>query len=314
MRGQRIVMALGGNAIAPVGQPDTPEVEIANVTRTMEPVAALVEEGAEVVITHGNGPQVGAVLRKNELARHELPPIPLDWCVAETQATIGFVVANALGWEFERRGIARPVVPIVSRVRVAADDAAFEQPTKPIGGYLSAEAEVRRRERDGQVFVHHEGRGWRRVVPSPQPLESLDRRGAELVLDDGGVVVANGGGGIPVVAGEDGRLHGVEAVVDKDLSAALLANEVGADRLVILTDVRGVALDHGTPDERWLGEVGVSELRAHSEAGEFGAGSMGPKVEAVCRFVERGGRRAMIGALDDALAVARGEAGTRVVP
>ncbi|MDX1621238.1 MAG: carbamate kinase [Nitriliruptorales bacterium] len=309
---KRIVVALGGNAIAPAGQPDTPEVEISNVRRTMAPLAELVDRGFEVVITHGNGPQVGAVLRKNELARHELPPIPLDWCVAETQATIGFLVANALGWELERRGVGRPVVPVVSRVRVSRDDSAFARPSKPIGGYLQDPDEIRRRQQDGEVFVHHGERGWRRVVPSPEPLESLDRRAAELLLEDGAVVVANGGGGIPVTIGEDGRFEGVEAVVDKDLSAALLAAEVGADRLVILTDVRGVALDHGDETERWLEEVGVEDLRRYSGEGQFGTGSMAPKVEAACRFLEQGGELAVIGSLDDALDVTFGRAGTRV--
>lgn len=314
MQGSSLVIALGGNAIAPADGPDTPEVEITNIWRTMAAIAELVAQGFRVVITHGNGPQVGAVLRKQELARHELPAIPLDWCVAETQATIGFLVANALGWELEHRGVARPVVPVVSRVRVAADDPAFAQPTKPIGGWLTDEAEVRRRRHDGQVFVHRDGTGWRRVVPSPEPLESLDRRAAELLLEDDAVVVANGGGGVPVVIGSDGRLQGVEAVIDKDLSSALFAQEIGADRLIILTDVRGVAVGHGTTDERWLGRVGVEELRAYARVGEFGSGSMAPKVEAACRFVEGGGQTAAIGALDDVLEVARGRSGTQVVP
>lgn len=307
-----VVVALGGNAIAPATEPDTPAVEIANISRTMVHLAELVASGARLIITHGNGPQVGAVLRKNEIARDELPPIPLDWCVAETQATIGFVIANALGWELEQRDLARPVVPIVSRVRVDADDPAFDAPTKPIGGYLTEEPEVRRREGNGQTFLHHAGRGWRRVVASPDPVESMDRRAAELLIEDGAVVVANGGGGVPVTADDQGRLHGIEAVIDKDLSAALLALEVGAGQLVILTDVQGVALGHGTPDERWLGRVDVGELRRHAATGEFAAGSMRPKVEAVCRFVERTGRRAAIGALSRARDVVAGDAGTQI--
>lgn len=307
-----VVVALGGNAIAPATEPDTPDVEIANITATMTHMAELVADGFDLIITHGNGPQVGAVLRKNELARHELPPIPLDWCVAETQATIGFVIANALGWELDRRGLARPVVPVVSRVRVAPDDPAFGRPSKPIGGYLDDEDEVRRRERDGQHFVHHPDRGWRRVVASPEPLESMDRRAAELLIEDGAVVVTNGGGGIPVTAGDDGRLHGVEAVIDKDLAASVLAVEVGAERLIILTDVDGVAVGYGTADARWLGDVSATELRDHGRRGEFAAGSMGPKVEAVCRFVERSGRSAAIGALGCATDVVRGDRGTQV--
>ena len=310
---ERIVIALGGNAIAPAGEAGTAAEQTENIGRTMAAVAEVVREGVHaLVLTHGNGPQVGNVLIKNELARDVVPPVPLDWCVAQTQATIGFTIADTLQYELQQRGIDRPVVPVVSRVLVSRDDPAWHNPTKPIGRYVADEAEVRRRQADGQHFVHHPDRGWRRVVPSPEPLRSVDRPAVELLLDDGAIVVANGGGGIPVVDDGDGPLHGVEAVIDKDLAGALLAEELGAGLYIILTDVSGVAVDFGTAQQRWLDKVTVEELRAHQADGQFKAGSMGPKVEAACRFAERTGGTAVIAALDHALEAVHGEAGTRV--
>jgi carbamate kinase len=310
----RVVIALGGNAIAPAGTAGTAGEQTTTIARAMDQVARLLEAaGLELVITHGNGPQVGNLLLKNELARDVVPPMPLDWCVAQTQATIGFTIANTLGDALERAGLARPVVPLVSRVLVAADDPAFTRPHKPIGPYLTDATELAVRRAEGVEFTETP-RGWRRVVASPEPLASLEVATVRALLADGAVVVANGGGGVPTVRGSDGRLRGVEAVIDKDLAGALLAIELGAERLAILTDVAGVALGFGGPDERWLGEVGVGELRAHAAAGAFGAGSMGPKVEAACRFVERTGGTAVIARLEDGLDALEGRVGTRVVP
>ncbi len=309
----RTVIALGGNAISPAGTAGTAAEQTANLWRTMTQVAALVEAGlTELVLTHGNGPQVGNVLIKNDLAKHVVPPVPLDWCVAQTQATIGFTVSSTLTHELEERGCAQPVVPVVSRVLVAADDPAFDAPTKPIGPYLTDRDDVRRREREGQRFTLQGERGWRRVVASPEPLASVDRPAVELLLDDGAIVVANGGGGIPVVADDRGPLRGVEAVIDKDLAGAQLAAELGASTFVVPTDVAGVAVGYGTSEQRWLERVTVTELRELQGQGHFSAGSMGPKVEAVCRFVERTGSGAAIAALDDAVAAVDGAAGTQV--
>lgn len=314
MDGSRVVIALGGNALAPARSAGTAAEQTETIARTMKQVADLVAED-EVVITHGNGPQVGNLLIKNELAKDVVPPVPLDWCVAQTQATIGFTIASTLSSELRQRGSDRPVVPVVSRVRVAPDDPAWDEPTKPIGPYLTDEERVRRHEREsGHRYLHQGSRGWRRVVPSPEPLASVDLAAILLLLADGALVVANGGGGIPVVDDPHGPLRGVEAVIDKDLSAALLAIEIGARALLILTDVPAVALHHGSDRERWLGTVTAAELRRCAGEGHFRAGSMGPKVEAVCRFVERGGARAAIGALDDAVAVAEGRRGTQVLP
>jgi carbamate kinase len=309
---ERTVIALGGNAIAPAGGGSADE-QIASVSRAMAPVADLLCEGVDVVLTHGNGPQVGNLLIKNELARDVVPAMPLDWCVAQTQATIGYTIVTALEHELAARGLARPIVPVITRVLVDADDPAWDAPSKPIGPFV-AEAEAKRRMADGQVWKPADEKGWRRVVPSPEPREILDRGAIRLLLEDGAVVVAAGGGGIPMVWGEDGRLHGVEAVIDKDLAGARLAVVCGARRYVILTDVDGAALAFGTPQEEWLGTVDTARLRSLQAEGHFASGSMGPKIEAVLRFVETTGGRAVIGSMERAAKTVRGEAGTQVVP
>jgi carbamate kinase len=289
LAGRRVVVALGGHAIVPPGAAGTAEQQTATIGQAMVEVAALVAEGDDIVVCHGNGPQVGNLYTKNVLARDVVPAMPLHWCVAQTQATIGLAMLTALQAELAARGIARPVVPVLSRVLVRADDPAWDAPTKPIGvGDL------------------------RRLVPSPEPARSLELATVQLLVDAGAVVVANGGGGVPMVEGDDGRLVGVEAVVDKDLAAALLAVELGADHLVILTDVAGVAVDYGGPGERWLDRVEPDELRALAAAGSFGVGSMAPKVEAALRFVAATGHPATIGPLDRAADALHGRCGTRV--
>ena len=308
----RLVVALGGNAIAPSGTGGTAEEQTYNIARTMKLVAQLIVDGYEVVITHGNGPQVGNLLLKNELAKDVVPAMPLDWCVAQTQATIGYQIITALERELEQLGDLSTVVPVISRVEVAPDDPAWKDPSKPIGPYITDEPQIRDREQQGQLFVHDDERGWRRVVASPEPVRLLEPMTIDLLLKAGAVVVANGGGGIPMVRGRDGLLVGVEAVVDKDLSAALLARQLAADQLVILTNVPGVAVDFGRPTQRWLQSATASELRALAEEGHFRRGSMGPKVEAAVRFVGRGHRTAVIAELDDVVAAVRGEAGTVV--
>jgi carbamate kinase len=312
--GDRVVVALGGNAITPPAGRGTPAEQIEMVGRVMRLVAGLVADGLDVVVTHGNGPQVGNLLIKNEAARDLVPPVPLDWCVAQTQATIGFMIATALEEALAAVGVDRPVAPTVSRVLVDAGDPAFDEPTKPIGMFVADEATVEARRAEGQVWRHIDERGWRRVVPSPEPRELLDVRVVHALLDAGAVVVAAGGGGIPMVRDADGRVHGVEAVIDKDLAGSLLAQAVGASRFAVITDVAGVAVGFGTPGERWLGETTTRELRALQAAGEFAAGSIGPKVEAVCRFVEATGGTGAIGALEETVATVRGEHGTQVRP
>jgi carbamate kinase len=307
----RVVVALGGNAIAPAGTGGTAAEQTATITRVMEPVADLIAAGWDVVLTHGNGPQVGNLLLKNELARDVVPPMPLDWCVAQTQATIGVAITTALEAALARRGLRRPVITLLSRVLVSADDPAWSAPSKPIGPY-APETEARRLAAErGQTWAPSGSRGWRRVVPSPEPIALLDRAALDLLLAAGAVVVANGGGGIPTVE-EDGHLRGVEAVIDKDLAAVRLALDVAAPRLVVLTDVPGVAVHYGSPSQEWLAEADVPALRALQAEGTFAAGSMGPKVEAALRFVEASGGEAVIASIEDLRAALDGRAGTRV--
>jgi carbamate kinase len=308
----RVVVALGGNAMTSPDGRARPEDQIAAAEVAMAAVADLVADGYDVVITHGNGPQVGNLLVKNELAASVVPPVPLDWCGAQTQATLGFVLMDALEPALAAREIGRPTAALVTRTLVPADDPAFDHPTKPIGRYLPRDDAAVLMEH-GQQFEDRGERGWRRVVPSPEPLEILDAPAVAALVAQGYVVVANGGGGIPVVR-EDGRLRGVEAVIDKDLGATLLAVAVGADRLVIATDVAAAVVGYGTDHAESIGEVTVDQLRGHAEQGEFASGSMGPKVEAVCRFVEQTGRIGVITSLGQIVAGVRGEAGTRVLP
>jgi carbamate kinase len=306
-----VLIALGGNAMTSPDGNARPEDQQTAIALAMEEVADIVASGVQVVLTHGNGPQVGNLLVKNEIAAHVVPPVPLDWCGAQTQGTIGLLILNALESSLARRGVAAgsPAV-LVSRTLVRADDRHFREPTKPIGRYLSA-AEAAKMIAHGQTWRDMGAKGWRRVVASPEPIECLDAAAAHVLLDAGYTVVCAGGGGVPVVRDDAGDLAGVEAVIDKDLTAALLARQLGADTLVIATDVDAVMTGWGTPDERPLGSVTVAELRELAGRGEFGSGSMGPKVEAACRFAASGGRAVIthLASIEEALA---GRAGTVV--
>src|SRR4051812_252673 len=309
----RVLLALGGNAMTNAEGRARVEDQIAAAEVAMTAVAALLETGAEVVVTHGNGPQVGNLLVKNELAAAVVPPVPLDWCGAQTQATLGFVLMDALDAELARRGVDRRTAALVTRALVSLDDPGFTKPTKPIGRFLPAE-EAALLVEHGETWEDRGEKGWRRVVASPEPLEILDAPAVQALVDAGFVVVANGGGGIPVVREADGSLRGIEAVIDKDLGAALLARSVDADVLVIGTDVPHAVLHYGTPEARDVGVVTVAELRAYAAEGHFASGSMGPKVDAACRFVEGGGSRAVITDLAHLAEAVTGAAGTVVVP
>jgi carbamate kinase len=309
----RILLALGGNAMtAPDGRART-EDQIAAARVAMDAVGDLVADGVDVVLTHGNGPQVGNLLVKNQLAARVVPPVPLDWCGAQTQGTIGGTLLNALERSLAARSTSRPMAALVTRTLVDRADPAFSRPSKPIGRYVTAE-EARRMVRHGENWEDRGERGWRRVVASPEPLEVLDAAAVVTLVEAGFVVVANGGGGIPTVREPDGSLGGVEAVIDKDLGAELLARTIEVDLLVIATDVPHAVLHFGTPDAEDIGRVGVGRMREHAAAGHFAGGSMGPKVEAVCRFVERSGRPGVITDLSSIVAAVSGDAGTIVTP
>jgi carbamate kinase len=310
----RVMLALGGNAMTSPDGRVRPEDQIAAARVAMAAVADLLTrpDPVDVVLTHGNGPQVGNLLVKNELAAAVVPPVPLDWCGAQTQATLGNVLMNALDDALRERGASRPTAALVTRTLVDRDDPAFARPTKPIGRFVP-EADARQMIDHGEVWEHRGEKGWRRVVASPEPREILDAPAVLALIEAGFVVVAAGGGGIPTVR-EDGGYLGVEAVIDKDLSAALLARTVDADVLLVATDVPNAMLRYGTPEEEPVGRVTVPGLRAYAAEGHFAGGSMGPKVEAALRFVEATGKTAVITDLDSIIDGLAGTAGTVVVP
>jgi carbamate kinase len=307
---QLVVVALGGNAISPPGSASPIP---AQYERTMETALHLAHLTLRpLVVTHGNGPQVGNVLLRSDLAAGLLPRLPLDTCVADTQGGMGFMLQQCLDNAFRLAGVRRPVVTVVTRTVVDAADPAFRSPAKPIGNFYD-QAEARRRmDADGWVMKEDAGRGWRRVVPSPEPREILERPAIQALLDTGTVVVAAGGGGIPVVRRPDGSLAGVEAVVDKDLASALLAGGLGAEVLLILTGVEHVAIDFGRPTQRDLHELDAATLAGHAAAGQFAPGSMLPKVQAALRFLEGGGRRVVITTPELSEKALAGEIGTQV--
>jgi carbamate kinase len=309
----KVLLALGGNAMTNAEGRARPEDQIAAAEVAMAAVAALLETGADVVITHGNGPQVGNLLVKNELAAAVVPPVPLDWCGAQTQATLGFVLMDALEAELLRRGLERRTAALVTRTLVSLDDPGFTKPTKPIGRFLPAEEAALLIEH-GETWEDRGEKGWRRVVASPEPKDILDAPAVQALVDAGFVVVANGGGGIPVVREADGSLRGIEAVIDKDLGAALLGKTLGIDVLVIATDVSHAVLHYGTPEAEDIGRVTLSQMESYSAQGHFASGSMGPKVDAACRFVRTTGNSAVITDLDSIVDAVQGRAGTVVLP
>jgi len=305
----RALIALGGNAMTGPDGDASPVQQDRAIGVAMERVADLVRGGVDVLLTHGNGPQVGNLLVKNELAAGVVPPVPLDWCGAQTQGTIGFLILDALEAALAARGVDRRVATVVTRTLVDGADPGFGRPTKPIGRYLP-EDQARPLMEHGQTWEDRGSRGWRRVVASPEPLEIVDAPAVAALAAVGFLVVAAGGGGIPVVRGDDGVLRGVEAVIDKDLSAALLARSADVDVLVIATDVEHVVLGWGTADERPLSRVTPGELRTLQRDHDFASGSMGPKVEAALRFVDAGGTRSVITSLENIEQAVQGRAGT----
>ena len=313
----RIVVALGGNAILKPGQKGTYEEQLENVKNTTKQIAEMVKEGHEIIITHGNGPQVGAVLLQNEGGEklYNVPSMPMDVCGAETQGFIGYMIQQSLINEFIKKGIDKSVATVVTQVLVSKDDSAFSNPTKPVGPfYTKEEAEKRQKEHPNEVWIEDAGRGYRRVVPSPDPKAIVEKNAINCLVSSGSIVIASGGGGIPVIKEKDGTYKGVEAVIDKDLAGERLAQEVNADILLILTDVPNAYINYKKENEKALGEIKVKELEKYQEEGHFKAGSMGPKVKAAIRFVKDGGKMAIITALEKAIDALSKKAGTRVIP
>jgi carbamate kinase len=311
---QTAVVAFGGNALVTDAEHDSIPDQYRTVARTAPHLVDLIEQGWRLVISHGNGPQVGFILRRSEISQDEVNPVPVDYAVADTQGAIGYMFVKAITNELTRRGLKRPVVAIVTQSVVDLGDPAFRKPNKPIGSFLT-EAQARSRAQSlGWTIREDAGRGWRRTVASPRPQRIMETEVIRAALNAGVVVIASGGGGIPVAVQADGTLVGVEAVVDKDLASGILAHELHADMLLIPTAVPRVAIRFGKPDQRWLETITVDEARAYIKAGEFGAGSMEPKVAAVADFVESTpGAVGVIGAAAEIRAIVEGKAGTRIV-
>jgi carbamate kinase len=308
------VVAIGGNSLIKDKAHQTVPDQYAAAHETCIHIAGMIEHGWDVAIGHGNGPQVGFILRRSELSRHELHEVPLDFCGADTQGAIGYMLQQNLYNEFRRRGLDKQAVTVVTQVLVDRNDPAFQKPTKPIGSFMAEAEAARRRDEEGWNVLEDAGRGWRRVVPSPQPERVIERDTVKELIDAGFVVITVGGGGIPVVEDQDGNLTGVAAVIDKDFASSLLATSIGADLLLISTAVEKVALNFGKPDQRWLDQMSVAEARQTMAEGHFAAGSMKPKIQASIRFLEKGGREAIITNPENIERALLGETGTRIVP
>jgi carbamate kinase len=308
----RVVVALGGNALSPAGGTGSVEQMRAALTTTAAALADLVAAGSSLVLTHGNGPQVGRLLLQQELAADQVPPMPMDVCGALSQGQLGYLVTQALDNALRKRGLETRALSLVTQVVVDGRDPAFRRPSKPVGPSYERPVAQAIAQASGHVFAIQPDGRWRRVVASPRPVRLVEQAPLTALVDAGHVVVAAGGGGVPVVEHRR-QLRGVEAVVDKDRTAALLATAVGADVLLVLTEVERVQVGYGTPSARALEKLTVTEARELLAAGEFPEGSMGPKVEACVSFVETGGRAA-IGALFQAADVLAGRAGTTILP
>ncbi|MGO8866495.1 MAG: carbamate kinase [Alphaproteobacteria bacterium] len=313
-QGRLAVVAIGGNSLirdeTHVSIPDQYEA----VALTVHHIADMIAAGWNVIVTHGNGPQMGFILRRSELAIHEVSPVPMDYAGADLQGAIGYMFVRAFRNEFRKRGIKREPVAVVTETLVDLADPAFQDPSKPIGSHMDEARAKKLAAEHGWVVREDAGRGWRRVVPSPRPRRIIDLEVIGFLARAGHVVIGLGGGGVPVVEDEGGGLRGVEAVIDKDLASSLLARQVGADLLLVSTAVEKVALDFNKPSRRWLDRLSVSEAKRHYADNQFDRGSMGPKIEALVEFLEAGGRRGIITSPTNIGRALAGETGTHMVP
>lgn len=314
MTGKLATIAIGGNSlITDPKKPDVPHQWDA-VRETCNHIAAMIAEGWNIVITHGNGPQVGYILRRAEIAAKQgIHEVPLDLIVADTQGSIGYMLQQALDNALRRLGINRTILTVVTQVRVDPDDPAFQKPNKPIGGFMTEE-EARKYEAEGWQVMEDAGRGWRRVVASPKPLAIQELNAIRVLINNDYVVIAGGGGGIPVVRNQQGELRGAYAVIDKDRASSLLAQTLRADLFIISTGVEKVALNFNTPDQRLVDQMTLAEAQQYMTEGHFAPGSMLPKIEAAVEFVRMGGPQAIITDPPNLARALRGETGTRVVP
>jgi len=308
------VVAVGGNALIKDKNHQTVQDQYQAAADTMVHITTMIEEGWDVVVTHGNGPQVGFILRRSEIAAHELHEIPLDYCGADTQGAIGYMFQQALHNEFHKRGIQKSAATVVTQTIVDSEDPAFTHPTKPIGSFLDESQAKVKIEKDGWTMVEDAGRGWRRVVPSPIPQTIVEADAIRSLIDQGFVVVAVGGGGIPVMRTPEGNLVGVEAVIDKDFGSAILACMIQADLFLISTAVEKVAINFNKPDQKWLDRITVAEARQYLKEGHFAKGSMLPKIEAILKYMDCGGKTALITDPEHIKDALDGKTGTWILP
>ncbi len=311
------VIAIGGNSLIKDAKRQSVEDQYLAAKETAYHIVDMIEAGWDVAVGHGNGPQVGFILRRSEIAAkvEGMHEVPLDVCGADSQGAIGYALQQNLQNELKKRGLEKTVATVVTQVRVDANDKAFQNPTKPIGGFMD-EAEAKRRQQEmGWNVVEDAGRGWRRVVASPLPQEVVELEAVKTLLDAGVVVITVGGGGIPVVRNDQGDLEGVAAVIDKDFASSLLAREINADLMIISTAVEKVALNFGKPDEKWLDKMTLAEAKQYlSEGTHFAKGSMAPKIQAIIWFLEAGGKQALITNPENIGRALKGETGTWIVP
>ena len=314
---KRVIIALGGNAILQRDEKGTFEEQIKNMKHAMGQVAEIISQSMEyqVVLSHGGGPQVGNVLLQQDAGNrlYGIPPQPMHVCAAMAYSQIGYIMQQTLTNELRMKGVNIPVTTILTQTVVDINDPAFKKPSKPVGPFYDESTAKEMARKMGWSVIEDSGRGWRRIVASPEPRDIVEKEIIRKLVDMGFTIIAAGGGGIPVVW-ENGILRGVDAVIDKDLGAEKLAEIVKADVFMILTDVNGAALLYGSSEEVWLGEVSVKELKRHYQEGHFKTGSMGPKVLAAIKFLEHGGKRAIIASLDRAVKAIKGKSGTQVIP
>ena len=308
----KVVLAIGGNAIIKEGQKGTIEEQQQNIMESSEPVLDLMEQGHTVVITHGNGPQVGNTLIRGEMAKSVIPEYPLDVYGAETQGNLGYLIQQTFKNEMIERNINKTIATVVTQSVVSKDDPAFENPTKPIGPFYSKEDMEKIVAERNLTFVEDAGRGYRRVVASPKPVRIVEKEAIETLLNNGISVVSTGGGGIPVIE-NNGKFEGIEAVIDKDFASALLAADINADYLFILTGVEQVAINFGKPNQQNLLEMTIDDALRYLDEGQFPKGSMGPKIEAAILFLQKGGKNVIITSIDKLQDAIEGKTGTRIV-
>jgi carbamate kinase len=307
------VLAIGGNSLIKDKDHIALHWQYQAVRETSKYIAELIAEGMGIVITHGNGPQVGFIYRRGELARHELPLIPLDICGADTQGAIGYMIQKALLNEFRERGITKKVTTVVTQAVVDRNDPSFEHPSKPIGTFMTEKEALANQKEFGWHVTEDAGRGFRRVVPSPIPKELIELDVVKILVKKGYVVVAVGGGGIPVIRNEQGEIEGVEAVIDKDHASSLLARQLGADTFIISTSIDAAYVNFGKENQKSISQATLAEMKRYLTEGHFKAGSMKPKIESIIQFLEGGGKKAVITSPENLLKAVRGQCGTTIV-